>query len=124
VARKDTILVAANSGENCLSACTRAAVNTNMKQKRPSIDNNGNGPRQLRCYDSEITFVNNCEALQSVFACEAGCGHQIGDELPAYVTDPTERTYRQCLITDGAHNTCQFSHRATQRVCPCNPPSQ
>ena len=48
------------------------------------------------------TFVRrvDSEALGAAFACEAGCGHQVGPELPAYAESPSLDTHRQCLISD------------------------
>ena len=40
-----------------------------------------------RCDPRELEFANTCEALMAHFPCEGGCGHQIGDEIPAYVAD-------------------------------------
>ena len=64
-------------------------------------------------------FANNCEALLEHFPCEAGCGHQIGDEIPCYVSDPTSQTYRQCLVTEQRMPRCRASHGSTTRLCVC-----
>ena len=59
-------------------------------------------------------------ALAAHFPCPAGCGHQLGVELPAYVTSKAEATAGQCLIANGgATPTCAAKHRATQRLCVC-----
>ena len=54
-----------------------------------------------------------------VFPCEGGCGHQVGDEIPAYVSDPSANTYRQCLTSEQKMPRCGASHRSTSRVCRC-----
>lgn len=73
----------------------------------------------LRCRGDHLQWANTCDVLASVFACEAGCGHQIGQEIPCYVNDPTQVTHQQCLTTDGAPTSCKAQHRSTARVCPC-----
>lgn len=77
--------------------------------------------RGQRCIESELQFCNTCEAMLKAFPCEAGCGHQMGREIPSYVAASNERTYQQCLVsTDGALlATCRASHPVTSRLCPC-----
>lgn len=71
------------------------------------------------CSKSELEWVNSCEAMQRHFGCEAGCGHQVGLELPAYATSPDLDTYRQCLVTDIAFSTCDAKYLKTARLCRC-----
>lgn len=90
--------VAANKGENCVAACGREGGT---------------------CDDQQLHLLNNCHDLKSVFPCEEGCAHQVGMELPAYVTEPREPTYRQCLVTFMATLNCVKSHAHTSRLCAC-----
>lgn len=67
-----------------------------------------------------LVFADACAALAAHFPCPAGCGHQLGVELPAYVTSKAEATAGQCLIANGgATPTCAAKHHATQRLCVC-----
>mmetsp|Transcript_43297 Transcript_43297/g.69711 ORF Transcript_43297/g.69711 Transcript_43297/m.69711 type:complete len:264 (+) Transcript_43297:178-969(+) len=72
-----------------------------------------------RCEQSQLQFANTCEELMKAFACEAGCGHQMGYEIPSYVVESSERTYRQCLVADEVVSTCGASHPITRRLCAC-----
>ena len=58
------VAVAAARGVSCDDTCARHAK--------------GGGGGALRCRDAWLPFVNDCGALRSAFACEAGCGHQVG----------------------------------------------
>jgi len=77
--------------------------------------------RGLRCDHRELQFSNTCERMLRAFPCEAGCGHQMGYEIPSYVVAPNERTYRQCLVADEVASTCQAQHPITRRLCACLP---
>jgi hypothetical protein len=95
----NVVHIGAQAGESCLDACVRT----------------GSG----RCEDSELWFAQDCDLLQSVFACEAGCGFEIGNEIPCYVSDASKVTFRQCLVTDLTQPSCLAKHPSTQRLCPC-----
>ena len=56
------------------------------------------------------------------FGCEAGCGHQVGKELPAYAATADLDTYQQCLITDIAVSACNAAFKKTRRLCSCSAP--
>ena len=58
---------------------------------------------------------------QAHFDCEAGCGHQVGAELPAYVSSPTLDTYQQCLVSDISVSSCSAKFAKTSRLCRCVP---
>ncbi len=73
----------------------------------------------LTCVQSELEWVNSCDVLQRHFACEAGCGHQVGNELPAYAGVDSLDTFQQCLFTDIAVPTCEASFAKTSRLCRC-----
>lgn len=75
----------------------------------------------LQCDRRQLEFINSCEHLQAAFPCEDGCGHQVGDELPAYVHDVKRDTARQCLMTDDLMPTCGGASPATTRLCVCVP---
>ena len=75
----------------------------------------------LVCAPFQMPFVNSCGMLRQHFKCEAGCGHQVGLELPCYVIDPQQVTYHQCLTSDEAPTNCDASHPSTRRICACLP---
>ena len=77
------------------------------------------GSRGLRCDAGQLEFVNNCEALQQAFPCEAGCGHQVGIEIPCYVHVAGRDTEHQCLITDEEVSRCAAAYASTSRLCAC-----
>ena len=74
-----------------------------------------------RCEEQQLEFVNDCAPLLKAFPCEAGCGHQVGIEIPAYVHDASRDTGHQCLTTDEAVSSCAAAHPATRRLCACVP---
>jgi len=75
--------------------------------------------RRMQCNSREMYFINNCAELERHFGCEAGCAHQVGKELPVYVPDETQPTYRQCLVTFISHMKCEAAHASTARLCVC-----
>lgn len=77
------------------------------------------GQEGMRCAERELEFVNSCADLAAHFPCEAGCGHQIGEEIPCYVSDPAAPTYQQCLVTEQRMPRCKAAHRSTTRLCSC-----
>lgn len=95
----EAVAITALQGESCTAACRRAKVG--------------------ECIGSELFWLNSCEAMGKLFPCEAGCGHQAGDELPAYVVDDAQPTNQQCLVTSHPAMKCDSSHRSTRRICPC-----
>jgi len=92
--------VAAARGESCSMACAS---------------------RAMLCDAEQLHFLNSCDALEKHFACEGGCAHQVGKELPVYVPDEMQPTYRQCLVTFISHLTCEAQHPSTARLCACVP---
>jgi len=92
--------VLGEQGESCLDACKRGS---------------------LVCDDEQLYFLNECNRLQDAFPCEDGCAHQVGEELPVYVSDPEQMTYRQCLVTFISAMHCHTSHESTRRLCACMP---
>ena len=73
----------------------------------------------LRCVERELEFANNCADLLALFPCEAGCGHQVGSELPAYAHQASLDTHRQCLVSDIAFSKCEAKFAKTTRLCFC-----
>ena len=71
------------------------------------------------CDAHQLEWGNTCEAMARFFPCEAGCGHQVGPELPAYASSPSLDTHRQCLISDIAISTCAAAFAKTERLCTC-----
>jgi len=74
-----------------------------------------------RCDARTLEWGNSCAALADHFGCEAGCGHQVGPELPAYAASADLDTYRQCLISDIAISQCEAKYAKTRRLCACAP---
>ena len=96
--KRNYLDLVAHIGETCSDACAR---------------------KGLRCDEPELEWVNNCDALQKHFACEGGCGHQVGSELPAYASDVSLDTYQQCLFSDIAVSKCDSRYTKTIRLCRC-----
>lgn len=96
--RKGLEVIKALPGESCENAC---------------------GKLMKRCLPRELEFLNNCETMKRYFPCEAGCGHQVGQEIPCYVHDKTRDTAGQCLVTDEAVPSCDAKFPSTTRICPC-----
>jgi len=90
--------IAAAAGISCEDACQQAGV---------------------KCDQKTLEWANSCAALAAHFGCEAGCGHQVGPELPAYASSPDLDTYQQCLISDIAISQCSAKYAKTRRLCAC-----
>ena len=71
------------------------------------------------CDKMQLYFLNDCHLLRTHFPCEAGCAHPVGDELPVYVPDSFQPTYRQCLLTFISPMNCTAKHASTSRLCAC-----
>ncbi|KAJ1489324.1 GNT-I family-domain-containing protein [Baffinella frigidus] len=72
-----------------------------------------------RCDNSWFDFVNSCEQLGKAFSCAPhGCGYEVGEDIPVYVSDKSHPTFGTCLITDAIPH-CEAKHRSTSRLCPC-----
>lgn len=93
-----SMAVAGEKGQSCASACQA---------------------KQMTCNEREMHFINNCRTLEKFFGCEGGCAHQVGKELPVYVPDETQPTYRQCLVTFISPMRCDSMHKSTARLCAC-----
>lgn len=98
--RPDSLTVGGAKGLSCTAVCQQ---------------------KQMQCNEREMHFINNCKTLETHFACEAGCAHQVGKELPVYVPDETQPTYRQCLVTFISPMKCESFHKSTARLCACIP---
>merc|ERR1712050_236005 len=94
------VMVAGKKGESCTAVCQA---------------------RAMTCSVTDMHFLNNCNALEKHFGCEGGCAHQVGRELPVYVPDVTQPTYRQCLVTFISTMDCKANHASTARLCACVP---
>jgi hypothetical protein len=90
--------ISAVAGASCTSACRDAGG---------------------KCDAATLEWGNRCEVMQAHFACEAGCGHQVGPELPAYASSPSLDTYQQCLVSDIAVSQCDAKYTKTRRLCFC-----
>ncbi|CAK9001972.1 unnamed protein product [Durusdinium trenchii] len=75
--------------------------------------------RGSSCDKMQLFFLNDCNLLRKHFPCEAGCAHQVGKELPVYVPDEFQPTYRQCLLTFISPMNCEAKHSSTSRLCAC-----
>lgn len=73
----------------------------------------------LTCDARTLEWGNSCTMMQKAFHCEAGCGHQVGPELPAYAASDTLDTYQQCLVSDIAVSKCEAKFSKTRRLCTC-----
>ena len=91
-------LVAAPAGISCDAACAAAGG---------------------LCDAPSLEWANSCAVMARHFPCEAGCGHQVGTELPAYATAPDLDTHQQCLVSDIAVPVCSAAFRKTARLCSC-----
>lgn len=74
----------------------------------------------LVCSEAQQQFANTCAQLKAHFKCEHGCGHQVGDEIPCYVTDPARDTAGVCLHSDIV-SKCSAAFASTTRLCMCVP---
>lgn len=90
--------LAASQGQSCSRACSAAGK---------------------RCAGDHLQWANSCAVLATLFPCEAGCGHQVGTEIPCYVQDTSQVTHQQCLTTDTTSESCEAAHHSTRRACPC-----
>ncbi|KAL1504362.1 hypothetical protein AB1Y20_010768 [Prymnesium parvum] len=73
-----------------------------------------------KCDPRTLEWGNNCETMQAHFPCEAGCGHQVGSELPAYASSTSLDTYQQCLVSDISISQCGAKYSKTRRLCFCS----
>jgi len=73
----------------------------------------------LACDETQLQFVNSCHHMLRAFPCEGGCGHEVGDDLPAYVHDVAMATAGQCLLFDSGSPKCDRGHPSTTRLCGC-----
>jgi alpha-1,3-mannosyl-glycoprotein beta-1,2-N-acetylglucosaminyltransferase len=72
----------------------------------------------LQCKESEFEFINDCASLEKVFGCEKGCSKEWGQDIPNYVSNPSNFYFQWCLITDIVPS-CTAKHADTSRLCPC-----
>ena len=98
---REAQIIRAKQGESCNSACRNLG---------------------LDCDEMQIEFLNSCEAMENIFDCDNGCGHQVGLELPCYVSAKSEATFKQCLITNEGTPNCYASNVNTERACACARP--
>ena len=70
------------------------------------------------CSGGDFWFVNSCETLKQHFPCERGCTVELGLDIPNYVVDLSLATHQTCLIAQ-KQPSCEASHPATARMCPC-----
>mmetsp|Transcript_11262 Transcript_11262/g.33832 ORF Transcript_11262/g.33832 Transcript_11262/m.33832 type:complete len:752 (-) Transcript_11262:379-2634(-) len=73
------------------------------------------------CGGQDFWFINTCQALADAFPCQAGCGLELGPEVPCYVDDARLNTHQKCLVTQRKPR-CSARHASTKRLCPCIPP--
>jgi alpha-1,3-mannosyl-glycoprotein beta-1,2-N-acetylglucosaminyltransferase len=92
-------LAASAAGQSCDAACAE---------------------RGLRCDEEQLQFCNNCRDLRAHFPCEGGCGHQVGAEIPCYVSEAGRDTHTVCLHSD-VISKCAAAFKATTRLCVCVP---
>eukprot|EP00929_Paragymnodinium_shiwhaense_P084326 TRINITY_DN4507_c0_g1_i1.p1 TRINITY_DN4507_c0_g1~~TRINITY_DN4507_c0_g1_i1.p1 ORF type:complete len:836 (-),score=194.41 TRINITY_DN4507_c0_g1_i1:209-2716(-) len=100
---KSTLVQTSKQGQSCNEACREL------------------GPGH-KCDVEQMEFMNDCNILKEHFGCEAGCAHQVGKELPCYVSDDKQPTWRQCLVTFISVMNCESKHKSTRRLCSCSQP--
>jgi len=123
---KDTIVLAVDmrSQQNYLRASERIMRNPNMKPvvgKPDTTCTETCTEKGLQCRLDQMPFLNDCDELRKVFPCEQGCAHQVGKELPVYVSASIESTFQQCLVTFISPMSCEGKHKSTTRICACMP---
>mmetsp|Transcript_11858 Transcript_11858/g.28347 ORF Transcript_11858/g.28347 Transcript_11858/m.28347 type:complete len:623 (+) Transcript_11858:114-1982(+) len=74
--------------------------------------------KSLRCDKAWFDFVNDCSYLHANFPCQRGCGYEVGEDIPNFVSDQKHPMSGFCLITD-AIPTCHNKHPSTSRLCAC-----
>jgi hypothetical protein len=94
----DLMPTAAQQGVNCADTCRKVGK---------------------RCERGWFDFVNSCADLKRAFSCAPhGCGYEVGEDIPVFVSDPSHPVFGTCLVTD-AISTCEARHKSTSRLCPC-----
>jgi len=76
--------------------------------------------QHMKCDAQQLHFLNDCRTLEEHFQCKY-CAQQVGEELPAFVQDPEQSTYEQCLVTFLSPLTCDGKHASVRRLCACLP---
>ena len=104
----DAVVVAADSGASCATACDAAGG--------------------LECGDAAP--VADCNALRDRFGCEAGCDVADGSTLvpgPAYIEAGADKSARPALCVvpaeGGGGAACDAAMGAVRRLCVCVPPT-
>jgi hypothetical protein len=75
------------------------------------------------CQEEELSYINNCETLETFFTCSQ-CIGSIGPDQPAYVKDDASPRSlpRSCLYNYDIQSsplTCEGYHPDTMRLCVC-----
>ena len=65
-------------------------------------------------------FANNCEAMREAFACELGCGHQVGAEL-VMGKQPIWSTWWGMVSGRAGSKRARSERAARQISAPLNP---
>ncbi|CAK9007791.1 3-mannosyl-glycoprotein 2-beta-N-acetylglucosaminyltransferase (N-glycosyl-oligosaccharide-glycoprotein N-acetylglucosaminyltransferase I) (GNT-I) (GlcNAc-T I) [Durusdinium trenchii] len=94
--------VAADANQDCNAACATKL-------------------QGFKCDADQLPFVDRCSVMLEHFACEGGCGNQIGKELPCYVVNPDDVNFQQCLRSYSQFVSCNALHPNTRRLCACVP---
>jgi len=72
-----------------------------------------------RCQERGFDYINNCATLYQQFNC-AGCGLELGDDLPAQIAQSRNPSFQRCVVSVG-RSTCSARSKASARMCPCVP---
>eukprot|EP00741_Cyanophora_paradoxa_P001725 tig00000498_g1672.t2 len=96
-----------------------AAMLPTKSERGQSCDTACSG-KHMKCQKDHFDFLNDCAELQKHFGCEGGCGMEIGSDIPCMVSDPADKNYRRCVVTESV-SECGASHPITSRLCPCVP---
>lgn len=73
------------------------------------------------CVVAGFHHMNKCDVLKQHFDCKE-CKEDVGPEQPAFVVPEAPASFprNKCLYTRNPRGiTCEASHKATQRLCPC-----
>ena len=104
--KRTSLMLPASKGKSCTAVC---------------------GEHHKKCDPINLQTISYppgkaCLMMRTHFDCKAGCGHQVGDELPALVVGGNLDTNYQCLTGESAVPKCDAAHPATKRLCSCVDP--
>eukprot|EP00943_MAST-04B_sp_MAST-4B-sp1_P004245 g4245.t1 len=77
--------------------------------------------RKMICIDSELSTINNCNAITKLFGTCRTCEQNEGPDQPCQVNPASSlNTHGECLIKSNVETlTCKGKHAMTRRACVC-----